>query len=132
MILRTPVNDTGRTAWCGPTALAVITGEPLSRFPVDRHGGMSAGTLKYHLRMLGYGFQTTVFPRGKGPKMAVALPVHEYGFISAGRHWLAFSGKLVRDTMVDRATWAFDHPWARRRARMIIVVTWLGPTGRAR
>lgn len=124
MKLHAPVNDTCRESWCGPTALSIISGRPMSQFmPAGRRGGMMVAEVLMHLHAMQYRTTVVRFPRRTSRKrIARALPPNGFGIISGGGHYMAFSGKLLRCPMVDRPTWAYDHPWGGRFARTLILV----------
>ena len=123
--LHRPVVDVPR-AWCGPVALAAITGRPLSAFPLlGRRGGMSSFDVQMALRVNGYRVVScSTFARGE------RLPLHRYlasrpparGILGVPGHWLAFDGLLVLDTYLPVATWVYDHPAARRKVKRVLRV----------
>lgn len=121
-----PVVDVKR-AWCGPVALAAITGAPLSAFPrAPRRGGMSL--IEVLVALQGYGYRVTIerFPRGAGGRRSLAHVLAadpaRRGILATRRHWMAFDGLLVLDSWVQRATWVYDHPLARHRVIRLLTV----------
>lgn len=139
------VNDTKSRAFCGPTAVAAITGEPISRvrdaFRLVRHGAgwteydrapSIMGTQDYEvqrvLRLLGYvgswrriARQPTLaaYLEGRtGVERTHPCVVHVTG------HWVAVSGWVFCDTFSNGQVVDADQaPGRRKRAKDVFVIT---------
>lgn len=139
------VNDTKSRAFCGPTAVATITGEPVSRvrdaFRLVRHGAgwteydrapSITGTRDYEvqrvLRLFGYvgswrriAGQPTIagYLEGRtGVERTHPCVVHVTG------HWVAVSGWVFCDTFSKgQVVDADEAPGRRKRVKNVFVIT---------
>lgn len=118
--------------WCGPYALACVTGQPMETFiPKNADGsllrrGMRGVTLQWWLDRFGLRYTMRMIPL-KGfrtrPRLGAILRPGERGIASVNPgHLVAFDGLLVDDNHSQRKTWVHDHPYARHGVRCLYVV----------
>lgn len=121
----TPTTERG--PFCGPYALATVTGRPIDEFlPRDLRGrvhrrGLFIGEVREHLLRLGFSVQSRSVP--KRTSLWRALRPGEFGIAMVTRHYVAVSGFMVRDKGSGRAVWVHDHRSARSRCLVVLVVT---------
>ncbi|RVP95803.1 hypothetical protein [Sinorhizobium meliloti] len=143
--LFTVINDTRSRAWCGPTAVAAITGAPVSvvrdclrlaRFGshwVDRPRsppimGTRDHEVEHAMRSLGFHGHWQTVPGN--PTLAAFLESRQGllrthpTIIQVTRHYVAVSGWLFCDTFTKgEVVDADDAPGRRKRVKRVFIVT---------
>ena len=138
-------NDTGRTAFCGPTVLSAITGYPISRVeatirehradPADARKiieGTNAGEVRDALAVFGYGMdltdqfwhlerkqRPTVWSWMQLPRSAFSHYILAVHLRSEG-HWICIKGAKICDTYTE-GRWMFGADGPHRGARIMEV-----------
>lgn len=125
---------THRGPYCGPFALAAVTGRPMVEFLPRHHrtgnprrAGMTSGTVIEHLKRAGFAVRTVGYQRhGKPMRRGVTLwrllRANQRCLLMTANHWLAADGFLLADTGSAGPVWVHDHKWRNRRVRLVIII----------
>jgi hypothetical protein len=142
------LNDTRGMAYCGPTVVSAITGQPVSKVkaaiwncrPGSKAGlpikGTSIRDLENAFRAFGYdmvhvnGWWSLIYLKyGKGPTLAHFLRERDPAYrnatlvINVTNHWVAVTAKQFCDTMTEgQWVWQRQAPGRRRRVEHVYLI----------